>query len=203
VIADEWDLVRVGVATVVADAGVDVLHDTREAKEALFFAEEDGVDLVILGVTNDLTPRESVRRAKALRPAPCTLLLLAGGEIHHLAQLIATGCDAILLRSTTEPDLAAAVGAVLRGERYVDHALMPVLSGSLTTTGDTAVSLLTGRERDVLAALAKGRSNRAIADDLFLAPETVKSHLSRVYTKLGVSGRNEAVARALALGLLG
>lgn len=202
-IADEWDLVRAGIATVVADSGVDVLHDTREAKEALLFAEEEGVDLVILGITNDLSPREAVRRAKTLRTSPKTVLLLAGGELHHLAQLIATGCDAILLRSTNEADLSAAVAGVLRGERYVDQALVPVLSGSLTTTGSTADSVLTGRERDVLAALAKGRSNRAIAEELFLAPETVKSHLSRVYAKLGVSGRNEAVARALALGLLG
>ncbi|MBW8827384.1 MAG: response regulator transcription factor [Acidobacteria bacterium] len=194
---------RAGIATVVADTGVDVLHDTREAKEALFFAEEDDVDVVILGVTNDLSPREAVRRAKALRNIPKIVLLLAGGELHHLAQLISGGCDALLLRSTSEPDLANAVGGVLRGERYVDPALVPVLSGSITTTADTNGGLLTGRERDVLAALAKGRSNRAIAEDLFLAPETVKSHLSRVYTKLGVSGRNEAVARAVALGLLG
>ena len=92
--------------------------------------------------------------------------------------------------------------AVLRGERYIHQPLVPVLAGAVTTTEQTA-DLLTGRERDVLAALAKGGSNQTIADSLFLAPETVKSHLSRVYAKLGVSGRNEAVARAVAMGLLG
>lgn len=202
VVADEWDLVRAGIATVVADLGLDVLHDTREAREALFFAEEDGVDLVILGVTNDLGPREVVRRTRGMRHQPKLVLLLAGGELHQLAQLISAGCHAILLRSTSEPDLGDAVTAVLRGERYIHQPLVPVLAGAVTATEQTA-DLLTGRERDVLTALAKGGSNQTIADSLFLAPETVKSHLSRVYAKLGVSGRNEAVARAVAMGLLG
>jgi DNA-binding NarL/FixJ family response regulator len=64
-------------------------------------------------------------------------------------------------------------------------------------------AVLTARERDVLACLAQGRTNRQIAQELFVGVETVKSHLSRLYTKLEARDRHDAVARALAAGLLG
>ena len=62
---------------------------------------------------------------------------------------------------------------------------------------------LTRREREVLGLLAEGRSNREIADDLFVTLATVKTHLAHVYAKLGARNRNEAIGRAVSLGLLG
>jgi ATP/maltotriose-dependent transcriptional regulator MalT len=67
----------------------------------------------------------------------------------------------------------------------------------------SADAVLTTRERDVLACLAQGRTNRQIATELFVGLETVKSHLSRLYAKLEARDRHDAVARALAAGLLG
>ena len=61
---------------------------------------------------------------------------------------------------------------------------------------------LTRKELEVLARLAEGRSNREIAGALYVTPATVKTHLAHIYTKLGVTGRQEALARAVALGLL-
>ena len=63
--------------------------------------------------------------------------------------------------------------------------------------------LLTARERDVLERIAHGRSNREIAEELFVGEETVKSHCSKIYDKLGAKNRHDAVARGLSLGVLG
>jgi ATP/maltotriose-dependent transcriptional regulator MalT len=71
--------------------------------------------------------------------------------------------------------------------------------GSGGGAGDLA---LTAKEREVLTMLASGSANKAIADALFVSQATVKTHLSHIYAKLGVSDRREAVARAVELGLL-
>ncbi len=77
----------------------------------------------------------------------------------------------------------------------------PALAGAERSGSHREV--LTRKELEVLARLAEGRSNREIADALFVTPATVKSHLAHIYVKLGVTGRQEAMARAVALGLLG
>jgi ATP/maltotriose-dependent transcriptional regulator MalT len=64
-------------------------------------------------------------------------------------------------------------------------------------------SSLTVREREVLALLAEGHSNREIASSLYVSLPTVKTHLAHIYAKLGAKNRNEALGRAVALGLLG
>jgi DNA-binding CsgD family transcriptional regulator len=64
-------------------------------------------------------------------------------------------------------------------------------------------AVLTPKERQVLAWVARGHSNKEIAEGLFMAPGTVKTHLAHIYAKLGVGDRHEAMARAIALGLLG
>jgi ATP/maltotriose-dependent transcriptional regulator MalT len=68
--------------------------------------------------------------------------------------------------------------------------------------GADADGVLTRKELEVLARLADGRSNKQIADALFVTQATVKTHLAHIYTKLNVSGRQAAVARAVELGLL-
>jgi DNA-binding NarL/FixJ family response regulator len=96
------------------------------------------------------------------------------------------------------------VRTVRRGDRYVSPALLSSLVGSVAPVAAPAgAAVLTARERDVLACLAQGRSNREIADELFVGVETVKSHLSKLYEKLGARDRHDAVAQALAAGLLG
>ena len=81
-------------------------------------------------------------------------------------------------------------------------ALVGVVSaGTDQSRGDPAV--LTTKEHEVLARLADGLSNDDIATAMYVSPATVKTHLSHIYAKLGVGTRHEALARAVALGLLG
>ncbi|GJM41356.1 MAG: hypothetical protein DHS20C20_16380 [Ardenticatenaceae bacterium] len=81
---------------------------------------------------------------------------------------------------------------------FVDGLLAEVKQGS----GEPLVEMLSGRELEVLRLVANGRSNREIADQLFVTVGTVKKHLNNVYGKLGVSRRTEAVAQARELRLL-
>ena len=107
------------------------------------------------------------------------------------------------LRAGSAEDLAAVIGSALKGEQHVVAALQSALASAdgLRLT-EPANDVLSSREREVLACLAQGRSNREIATALSVTLATVKSHLVRIYAKLEASNRNEAINRAVVLGLL-
>ena len=115
------------------------------------------------------------------------------------------GADGVALRGALAADLVEALQAVVQGGRYVASTLSTGLVGrleSVARTGDDDSDLLTYREREVLALLAGGATNREIAAILSVTLATVKSHLVHVYAKLEVRNRHEALSRAVALGLL-
>lgn len=184
------------------------------AIEGLRLLNETGAGWLLLGTHRDIVGVEAVRRARALEHRPRVAVLLDHVSRDSLAALLSLGVDALLVRSVGPDELADALSRVERGERVVAPSLLPLLVGVLGTTGpdplgdDAATAGLSGdnaltrKELEVLTRLAEGRSNKEIADALFVAPATIKTHLAHIYTKLGVAGRQEAVARAVELGLL-
>src|SRR6266700_2042676 len=164
---------------------------------------DSGAGLLVLGATSDLPARLAVTRAKAPQEPPTVLALASLPDPEELAGLLAAGVDGLLLRSTGVAELADALELLRGGERAVAPALLPLLVGVI---GLAAVGpgepLLTEKEREVLARLAEGGSNRAIAEALSVSPATVKTHLAHIYEKLGASDRRDALVRAIALGIL-
>ena len=211
VVVDEWPLVRLGVSQVLRAMGITVLAEVAKAEEGVR-AADGRAHYVLLGACRDLSLAEAARRAKSLRPPPRVLVLVDHIGRGELGALRAVGIDALLPRSASPAELSDAVGRVAKGERVVAPALLSLLMGVIAPA-DPALpgaeqhgshrEALTRKELEVLARLAEGRSNREIADALFVTPATVKSHLAHIYVKLGVTGRQEAMARAVALGLLG
>jgi NarL family two-component system response regulator LiaR len=204
VIVDQWELVALGISAVLAEQGIDTLTTAVDARQGVRAARELRADLLVLGATAQASPVDAAHHAVRLHPRPAVITLVSGADHAELGQLIAEGVDALLVRSASSDELGEAVARIRRGERYVAPALLSSLVGAITPVlpaDDEAV--LTARERDVLACLAQGRTNRQIAQELFVGVETVKSHLSRLYTKLEARDRHDAVARALAAGLLG
>jgi DNA-binding NarL/FixJ family response regulator len=108
------------------------------------------------------------------------------------------------MRTSDVDELGAAVDAACKGVQYVAPALHGALVGAvrLPPLAERTDELLSAREREVLILLAEGRSNREIGNDLSVTLATVKSHLVRIYAKLGAKNRNEALGRAVALGVL-
>jgi two-component system nitrate/nitrite response regulator NarL len=95
-----------------------------------------------------------------------------------------------------------AVLKVARGETVVPASLAGGLAGEIRLRAETAGPALSERERQVLQAFARGRSIPQVAEELFIAASTVKTHTQRLYEKLGVSDRAAAVAEAMRRGLL-
>lgn len=205
VVVDELALVRAGIGAVLRTRGIDIGASTRSAREAVSIATVDHPGLVVCGVPADLTVVDAMRRLVRLRPRPALAVLLPPAHEHVVAYLLALGVQAVALRSADTDELGAAVDAALKGTQYVVSSLQSALSGNvrLRPLAEREEDVLTSREREVLVLLAEGRTNREIASSLSVTLATVKSHLVRIYAKLEASNRNEALGRAVALGLLG
>jgi len=211
VVVDEWALVRLGMVQALRSAEVTVVAAVAGGEEGVRRVQAHGASMLLLGAHRDVALVDSVRRARALASPPHVLVLLDQIDRVGLEALRAVGVEALLSRSVGPEELADALRRVAGGERVVTPTLLPLLfevigSAAAVADADTAGSdsgLLTRKEREVLACLAEGRSNREIAELLFVTPATVKTHLGHIYTKLGVATRQEARARAVAIGLVG
>lgn len=217
VVVDEWPLVRVGIVQTLRTIGIEVLADVAQGEEAVRLLQGAAAGYLLLGASRDLPLPEVARRARALPSPPKILVLVDQISREEMGALRSIGIDALLQRSVGTAELTDAMARVATGERVVAPALLSLLVGFLGAPepeevgGDGAgrrsgpghPEALTRKELEVLARLSEGRTNREIADALYITPATVKSHLAHIYVKLGVAGRQEAMARAVALGLLG
>jgi DNA-binding NarL/FixJ family response regulator len=203
VVVDELALVRAGIVATLRDRGFDVLAETHAAREAVRLLGIDPGALVVLGTPADLTLGEAAKRVCSLRPSPRVVALVPPAPDRLVGYLVAVGVGAVVPRTTPVDDLAAAFDAVVKGVPHVADGLLGALSGTVRPVfGDASDPMLSPREREVLVLLAEGRSNREIASTMAVTVATVKTHLVHVYAKLGAGNRNEALGRALSLGLL-
>ena len=204
IVMDELGLMRAGISAVLRARGIEVVAQTRSGRELVSLATTDRPELVVVGAPADLDVADVVRRLVRLRPHPRIVVLLPPGHEHVVRYLLGMGATGIALRSVDVDELGVVVDAVRKGDRFVVTALHGALSGAvaLPALDDRTVDVLTSREREVLVLLAEGRSNREIASAMSVSLATVKSHLVRLYSKLGVSNRNEALGAAVAKGLL-
>jgi DNA-binding NarL/FixJ family response regulator len=153
---------------------------------------------------------EEVTDAVLAVPSCAVVVLLAQPSRAELVELLGAGIAGFALRSLTAEQLvatvtAAAPGGAPAGGRAVEPVFVPLLVGLAQPDAppdSNGGPLLTLKEREILAQLARGASNKAIAEALFVTPATVKTHLAHIYAKLGARSRHEALTQAFAMGIL-
>lgn len=204
VIADRWSVLRSGVAAVLRACGVTTVAEAGTATAALGAIAPGGPELFVVGLVDDQPLVGAVRRAKAIDAAVGVIVLLPVVDREVVRALLEGGADAILTRTAGEDELRDAVLRTSRRERFIGPGLLAMLFGPAPAgappTGEA--TLLTERERRVLSLLVEGRSNREIADELYIGEATVKTHLHHVYEKLEVANRVQAIGRAIELRLV-
>ncbi|HET7488070.1 MAG TPA: response regulator transcription factor [Acidimicrobiales bacterium] len=147
---------------------------------------------------------EATRRIIDEYPATKVIILTMHDDPETVRDAIAAGASGFVPKNVGRDDLATAIGAVAGGAGFLHPSVTrPFLKafGEMAESAQPQVRL-TERERDVLEQLATGKSTKEIAKVLYVGEETVKTHLSSVYQKLGVADRVQAVAAALRRGLV-
>jgi DNA-binding NarL/FixJ family response regulator len=198
VIVDDHALVREGTVQLLTQvADIEVVGQAGSGEEALRVFEELRPDVALIDVNlPGMSGLELARHASASQGNLRVLIVSAYDDYAYVAEALEIGVGGYLLKTASARELVDAVRAVADGVFVLDRAV----SGRLTRrarSGPSNDEALTRRETDVLELLARGRSNKQIANELTLGLRTVEGHVSNILAKLGVQSRTEAVAYAL------
>ncbi|WP_037321143.1 response regulator [Amycolatopsis orientalis] len=200
-VADDHPVVRAGLRAVLeTEPGLLVVAEAATAEAAVARAAEGDIDVVLMDLQfgTGMNGAEATAAITARPGAPRVLIVTTYDTDADTLPAIEAGATGYLLKDAPPEDLAAAVRTAAAGRT----TLAPTVADRLMNRMRRPALALTRREIEVLTLVADGLSNRAIADRLHLTEGTVKSHLARSYTKLGVDSRTSAVATATGLGLI-
>ena len=199
-VADDHPAMVEAICDTLADEDIEIVGRAVDGEEALAKIQTRKPDVAVVDLR---MPRvggiETARQVARTTPETAVILYTAYGDRALLTEAIDAGARGFVLKEAPLADLVRAVRIVAEGGTYVD----PVLAGALATADATAkLPDLTQRERDVLRLLADGRSNEEIGKELFISPETVRTHVRKAMDKLDADTRTQAVATALRQSLI-
>jgi DNA-binding NarL/FixJ family response regulator len=199
-VADDHPIVRSGIVALLRTAAdVEVVGEAASGLEAVDLALSLTPDVVLMDLRMPgLDGDEATARILASAPAVRVLILTTYETDDSILTAIEAGASGYLLKAAPQEEILAGVRAVARGE----VALAPRIAALLVQRVKSPIPALSPRETQVLRLVAAGKSNPAIAAELFVGEATVKTHLLHVFEKLDVSDRTRAVTRAMELGLL-
>lgn len=208
-LVDDQELIRAGLRGILRPRfGFDVVGELGDGEGVVGAAEALQPDVVVMDVrmpgTDGVTATARLRSSEVTTPV---LVLTTFDDEEILAGALRAGAAGFLLKGVPAEDLQRAVRTVAEGGSWLDPAVTGrVLSayrdGPAATLPDTALAVLTPREREVLELLGAGLSNSEIADRLTLGQGTVKTHIGHVFAKLELRDRAAAVVFAFDHGLV-
>jgi two-component system response regulator NreC len=201
VLADDHVLVREGVAALLEqEADLSVVGQAKDADEAVALCTSLRPEVAVLDLSMPGGGVEAIARIVAASSGTRCLALTMHDDPAYLSAVIAAGGLGYLLKGAASEELVGAIRVVARGQSYV-RVTGAVLNAVAEAKTRMAVPLSV-RERQVLAGVARGFSNREIAEQLGLGVKTVETYRARLQDKLGASGRASLVDYALRVGVL-
>jgi len=206
VVADDAVILREGLARLLREAGFDVVGLAGDSDELLELVEHGAPDVAIVDIRMPPTHTdEGLRAAQEIRRRwPSVGILVLSQHVHarYAVELLASGTDGVgyLLKERVSElaELSASVERVGRGGSVVDPAVVAQLVGR-RRRGDSPLEQLTDREREVLALMAEGRSNKAIGERLYVTEHTVEKHVKNIFAALRLPPSPDDHRRVLAV----
>lgn len=206
VIVDDHPVVREGLRSFLSTrAGLDVVGEGADVDEGVAVTEQTAPDVVLLDlVLPGGGGLAALPRLLALSPSPRVLVLTSFGSDDQALAAVRAGASGWLGKDVPPAELESAIRTIARGGSVLDPAIAPRLLAEVASPGHAAPGLdeLTAREREVLALLGQGLSNRDLAAALFVAEKTVKTHVSAILSKLHLADRTQAALFAVRHGLV-
>src|SRR2546428_716992 len=205
-LVDDHELVRQGVASMLAKAeDLTVVGEAKTGREAIETARKELPDVILMDVRMpDMDGLEATRRIKEERSRTAVVILTMHENPAYLREAVRAGAAGYLLKDVSRDELIDAIKQISTGGAFIDPQMLKGMLSDLKPTAPAPPQArgLTKREREILALVAEGMSNREIAERLVLSPETVKSHVAAILEKLGVSDRTQAAIYAVRHGLV-
>ena len=210
-IADDQALFRRGLFVVLGtEDDIDVVAEAEDGEEAVTKAEEMAPDVVLMDVR---MPRvngiEAARRIREMLPSTRILMLTVSDEEDDLYEAIKAGANGYLLKEISVEEVASAIHSVMQGQSLISPSMASKLLNEFNSLAKMAAEreqlpapVLTARELEVLKLVARGMSNKDVADELFISENTVKNHVRNILEKLHLHSRMEAVMYAVRKRLL-
>jgi DNA-binding NarL/FixJ family response regulator len=197
-LVDDHEIVRRGLAAMLASQpDIEVVGEAGTADEAVRRVGLDSPDVVVMDVRMpERSGIEACREIRAAFPEVKVLMLTSYADEEALMASIMAGAAGYVLKRVRGADLIEDIRRVARGESLLDPAMVQRLFDRLRhgAREDPKLAALTDQERRIVTLIAEGRTNREIAEELFLAEKTVKNYVSTILAKMGMSNRSEAAA---------
>ena len=209
-LCDDHAVVRMGLKMLLNNnKDIEVIGEASEGDEAIGLAQELKPNVVImdLSMPHGKDGLTATAELKKLMPEVAILILTMHDDEEYLFRAIQVGASGCILKSAPQEELLGAIRSVSNGNAYLHPSatkrLMEEYIGSVKQGNSDTFNLLSDREKEVLTLIAKGFSNKEIAEKLVISVKTVETHKSNLMEKLQMKTRPELVAFALKKGLLG
>jgi DNA-binding NarL/FixJ family response regulator len=204
-LVDDEELVRSGLRTILeAQDDIAVVGEAADGAVVVPLARTLRPDVVVMDIRMPLVDGIQATRdlRRRLPEPPRVLVVTTFGEDENVYAALAAGADGFLPKRARPAEIADAVRVVARGESLLFPEAIRALAARHAAGDRRVLDGLTGREREILALMARGLSNAEIAGELYLGLQTVKTHVSSLLRKLGARDRTQAVIAAYESGLV-
>ena len=207
-IVDDHEVVRSGLKSILEpEDDLEVVGEASSGSEAVEKVAQLDPSLVLMDIRMEgMSGIEACRLIKSSHPQVNVLMLTSFGEEEAVMASIMAGASAYLLKNVGRAELIRAIRGVAGGQNLLDPAVtkrvMERLAQLTVKEEDREVAGLSGREKEVLALVARGSTNKEIAGKLVISEHTARNHLSRILDKLDLSSRSQAATFAAQHGLV-
>lgn len=191
-VVDDHALVRIGLSGLLSAApDVDLVGVASDGLEAVRTAEETSPDVILMDLTMpEMDGLSATRRILGTQPSARIIALTSSSDRTTILGAIDAGCIGYVLKDGEPDEVLRAVRAAASGGAPLDPRVAPAVLTARTGRPEAEIS---DREREVLDLVAGQRSNAQIAVELGISEKTVKAHLTRIYQRLGIKSRDEAI----------
>ena len=205
-LADDHTMFRQGLKEMLTtDEGIEVVGEAENGEETLKLAQEMLPDVLILDVDMPVMgAREVLERLVRISPMPRVVIATMYDDPRLVRELLGLGASAYLVKSASLEELLAAVHAAAKDpeEPHDENVVLVLPRETLEKVESGTDEKLSARELEILLLVARGMSNRQVAQALMLSEATVKRHLANLYPKMSVNSRGEATRKALLEGYI-